>query len=270
MYTQTLIHLIWLQGEDDIPLKYLDNLDAWRKFGRVRVWDNKMIRRLLKDHFPKLLPVYDGYPIFVQKADLGRYLILYFHGGLYGDMDTYPPEENFAEIVKRLAAVGSNQVAMPKADVLYMGVPPFNSRIRNWFIYVPKSHHPFFLECLRDVPNHAERRWYQIRSYYVAASTGSVFLTHHLDESFYPIDIDKLVHNSYASSWGGLFYLDNQDKALIVGLIVIIIIVILILSAAIMIWRGRSEVLDRCQDMLDTPACQTSLSEINSDFSIKT
>jgi hypothetical protein len=42
----------------------------------------------MRAEFPDLLPIYDAYPRGVQRADLGRYCLLYRLGGLYADVDT--------------------------------------------------------------------------------------------------------------------------------------------------------------------------------------
>lgn len=226
-----IVHLIWLQGEDLIPLKYQANLDSWRNFATtVIVWDGEMIRNLLVRYFPLLVPTYDNYPIFVQKCDLGRYLILYLYGGLYVDMDVKLKDGCEDQLAETLELTPADKIAMPGADLGYFAIPPFDSRIRNWMIYARVPYHRFFSRCLKVLPRVADRRWSQMRSYYVAASTGSVFLTNQLSKvkCWHRIEIRDLIENSYASSWGGLYYLDDQDRCLIAALVVIVLVIVVV------------------------------------------
>ena len=51
------------------------------------LWDDGDNRRFVAAHFPWFLPVYNAYPKEIYRADAVRYFFLYFHGGLYADMD---------------------------------------------------------------------------------------------------------------------------------------------------------------------------------------
>jgi hypothetical protein len=41
----------------------------------------------VRDYYPELLPVYQGFAHTIQRADFFRYLIVYHYGGLYADID---------------------------------------------------------------------------------------------------------------------------------------------------------------------------------------
>lgn len=43
---------------------------------------------------------------------------------------------------------------------------------------------------------------------------------------WHPLEIDPLVDNQYASTWGGVFYYDSQDWILILALGIVIIVVL--------------------------------------------
>ena len=44
-----------------------------------------MIKRLLKDNYPKYLKTYNAFPLMIQKIDFAKYVILYHYGGIYID-----------------------------------------------------------------------------------------------------------------------------------------------------------------------------------------
>lgn len=50
-------------------------------------WTDKDNRRLVKDHFPWFLDVYDALPSNIQRADCARYLYMLLFGGCYFDLD---------------------------------------------------------------------------------------------------------------------------------------------------------------------------------------
>lgn len=52
------------------------------------IWDDYDNRDFVAQEFPWFLPVYDGYPKEIFRADIVRYLFLFKYGGLYVDMDT--------------------------------------------------------------------------------------------------------------------------------------------------------------------------------------
>jgi hypothetical protein len=58
------------------------------------LWTDESARALIMEHFPWFLEAYDGYYLNIQRADATRYFVLYFHGGVYSDLD-YEPFVNF-------------------------------------------------------------------------------------------------------------------------------------------------------------------------------
>jgi len=51
------------------------------------LWRKEDAHKLIEDHFPEFLPVYDGYSKHIQRADTIRYAILAHYGGVYTDVD---------------------------------------------------------------------------------------------------------------------------------------------------------------------------------------
>jgi hypothetical protein len=83
-----LIHQTWLDAKppEDIgsPRSWRDKNPGWT----YRLWTDQDLRQFMQAEFPDLLPIYDAYPNGVQRADLGRYCLLYRLGGIYADIDT--------------------------------------------------------------------------------------------------------------------------------------------------------------------------------------
>ena len=84
-----VVHQSWMTAQ--LP-GALEPLSArWRRAGPSgwdhRLWTDEANRALWAAHFPDLLPIYDGYPTPVQRADVTRLLYMHVHGGVYADLD---------------------------------------------------------------------------------------------------------------------------------------------------------------------------------------
>ncbi len=81
-----LVHQTWRSAE--LP-SYAS--DSWQKLGEGwtwRLWTDADLLELVRTHYPQLEALYVSYPHNVQRADLGRYLVLDHCGGVYADLDT--------------------------------------------------------------------------------------------------------------------------------------------------------------------------------------
>ncbi|MEU6867451.1 glycosyltransferase [Streptomyces sp. NPDC046876] len=83
-----LIHQTW--KDTDLPQEWQKWSDSWRlhhpDWG-YRLWTDADNRAFLQEHYPWFLPVYDGYPEAIMRADAIRYFLLDHFGGLYVDLD---------------------------------------------------------------------------------------------------------------------------------------------------------------------------------------
>ncbi|MFY9825023.1 MAG: glycosyltransferase [Thermoanaerobaculia bacterium] len=86
-----IVHQIWIQGEGAMPRRYRRWAESWRALHpdwEYVLWDDAALRRLLGEHLPELLALYERHQDFAERSDLGRYAVLHVHGGLYVDVDT--------------------------------------------------------------------------------------------------------------------------------------------------------------------------------------
>lgn len=86
-----LIHQTWKSAE--IPDRFAPLTAAWRAMHpgwTYRLWTDDDLHDLVRNRFPDLLALHEGYDQPVKRADLGRYLVLATHGGVYADLDTRP------------------------------------------------------------------------------------------------------------------------------------------------------------------------------------
>jgi mannosyltransferase OCH1-like enzyme len=83
------IHQIWLQGFNDMPIKYLPFIKkikllhpSWNYY----FWDEITIIKLLQLN-KQWIKTYYKFIYLHQKVDYARYIILYIYGGVYIDID---------------------------------------------------------------------------------------------------------------------------------------------------------------------------------------
>lgn len=85
-----IIHQTWHSSIDTVPKEKGDPY-SWIELNPswdYKFWSDETLRQFIQDKFPELLVTYDSYPNPVQRADLGRYCLLYHFGGIYTDIDT--------------------------------------------------------------------------------------------------------------------------------------------------------------------------------------
>ena len=87
-----IIHQVWLTSPDagSVPTKFIDNVNSFLKHNpnwTYFFWTNAMVRALLNERYPELLPLYDSFNEIVVKGDMVRYILLYEFGGVYADFD---------------------------------------------------------------------------------------------------------------------------------------------------------------------------------------
>jgi len=88
-----IIHQIWFQGEKQIPDHLRVYHNGWYNMNpsfEVKLWDEIAIENILLKCDKSIIKLYRSYPYMIQKIDLAKYILLYFHGGIYIDMDMKP------------------------------------------------------------------------------------------------------------------------------------------------------------------------------------
>lgn len=100
------------------------------------------------DIFPELLELYNKIPSWVVKADLGRLLLIYFHSGIYSDVDCFINKKFknnniilFTEhICSSVDHLGPRECKNPDNVV----------RIANYFFGSTVKKHPFLKEVIEE------------------------------------------------------------------------------------------------------------------------
>lgn len=125
-----IVHQIWFQGHDRIPIKFKKNLrenQAIMRHWKYIVWDDVSLRKffkglLLPDRTISLEKRYDSFPYLHEKVDFAKYALLWVMGGVYVDMD-----------VKLLKPLDSLVQKFPHAELIvsHMSIDWFTNLLVN-------------------------------------------------------------------------------------------------------------------------------------------
>lgn len=88
------------RSEIEVPQRWRGARRRWEATNpslEYRFWSDAEIRALVEQSYPELR-AYVGSLAGVQLSDVGRYLVLHKHGGVYADMD-YRPERDIAPLL---------------------------------------------------------------------------------------------------------------------------------------------------------------------------
>lgn len=148
------------ESSEIIQLKHPDS--------EYNLWDDEDIINLAHKEFPELLEVWDKLQ-GIQRADIGRYLILYVNGGIYADTDVIF-NNNFFDNMK----IDKDKIYFAPSIPIF----PWNDiTMTNYVIYAPKERMKFFKElvkeCIKRVKEYSNTYFID----YVPYTTGRVVVT---------------------------------------------------------------------------------------------
>ena len=83
-----VIHQTWKDKILPVPKEWPESWRLHNPGWDHRIWTDDDLLQLVRHHYPSLEPLYQSYSSQIQRADLGRYLILHHSGGIYADIDT--------------------------------------------------------------------------------------------------------------------------------------------------------------------------------------
>ena len=74
-----------------IPKRFLDARAKCQKVNsgfKFILWNKTMVDNLVENQYPFVKDLFHSYDMWVKRADVARYLIVHYYGGIYIDMDT--------------------------------------------------------------------------------------------------------------------------------------------------------------------------------------
>nr|CDI52367.1 related to SUR1-required for mannosylation of sphingolipids [Melanopsichium pennsylvanicum 4] len=154
-----IIHQTW--KDQNLPPRWQairDECAAMHPDYEYMLWTDADSRQFIAEHYEWFLPVFDGYPYPIQRADAIRYFVLHHYGGIYMDLDIgclrrFDPLLRFEVILPKTIPVGvSNDVilsakAHPFMDQLIHNLVTFNHQYLTNYPTVMFSTGPMFVSA---------------------------------------------------------------------------------------------------------------------------
>mmetsp|Transcript_9608 Transcript_9608/g.43586 ORF Transcript_9608/g.43586 Transcript_9608/m.43586 type:complete len:279 (-) Transcript_9608:2024-2860(-) len=146
-HVPSLLHRIWECG--DIPAKYMDALQTWIEKAHgipVVLWTKTARERLISKLLgPKQLALYNRLTPGAYRADLFRYIVMFYFGGMYSDMDTSLHSYiNWSDFFNGVT----------------LAIDLDTTRILNGAVLLAPPKSPIFMCAMGEVFDHSERRQY--------------------------------------------------------------------------------------------------------------
>ncbi|EST07473.1 Glycosyltransferase, DXD sugar-binding motif [Kalmanozyma brasiliensis GHG001] len=154
-----IIHQTWKDAH--LPARWQairDECAAMHPDYEYMLWTDDDSRKFIAEHYDWFLPVFDGYPYPIQRADAIRYFVLHHYGGIYMDLDIgclrrFDPLLRFEVILPKTIPVGvSNDVMLsakghPFMDQLIHNLVNFNHQYLTNYPTVMFSTGPMFVSA---------------------------------------------------------------------------------------------------------------------------
>ena len=164
-----IIHQIWWQGYENIPKQYIIYRNTWLKKHTnwtFFLWDKKKFEFFINKIGKELLYIYNKLPLMIQKIDIAKYVILYYFGGIYIDLDTIC--ENKIDYL--LNKFKNKNLILSKIDVY----DDLNYKLINNGIIITNKYHKFFLYMFYEIMINYQKQIYQNKDLYILESTGPI------------------------------------------------------------------------------------------------
>jgi len=85
-----ITHQIWMQGWENLPSKFVENSELLEKLNpnwQHNKWNELQLYQLCCEINPVWAECFNNFRYMIQKVDFGRYVVLYFFGGVSVDCD---------------------------------------------------------------------------------------------------------------------------------------------------------------------------------------
>lgn len=136
------IHQTWHSRE--LPANLQRYHQSWRRHHpawQILLYDDSACTQFVRQHYPALLEIYEGYRLSIQRADLFRYLVVYHYGGLYADVDMecLRPLDRFLEMGSIVLSVEAHLTQRRRQELAYpqplqVANCIFAAQPRHWFL----------------------------------------------------------------------------------------------------------------------------------------
>lgn len=139
---------------------------------KYRLVDDQENLDFVKENFPQYLSLYQSFDREIYRVDMIRYLRLYYHGGVYMDLDL--------KLTRSL-----DQLLKGDHDLYLVRTPNLNGYTNSFM--ASKQGCPFWLRCIEEIKKRSQNRpWYILGDLKVIWTTGPDMITKVAQEYNHP------------------------------------------------------------------------------------
>ena len=194
----TIIHQIWFQGYQNVPKHLKDYSDSWRKNNSeytFMFWDQITIEKLIDDiAVDWITETYNHFDIMIQKIDFAKYIILYYIGGIYIDIDvkSIKPLSFLGELLNSDLLVSEMPYDFWQRALFFVTGYTDTKVIVNNGIIMTRKNHPVLLDTMHNVEKYRDNLFKNRNKFlYIFNSTGPLVLTEALKNYIQKENIPK-------------------------------------------------------------------------------
>lgn len=206
-----IIHQIWFQGQNRIPEHLIDYQKSWiekNKDYNYMFWDETSIKNLIDTlDVYWIKRTYNDLSLMIQKIDFAKYIILYYIGGIYIDMDMkcLKPLDTLLNlpVIKDKKVILSNLTYDFVQRIVFLLSGNFNIKnLVNNGVIMCEAKHEIMLNTMKYVYKNRNNFFKNKSNFlYIFYSTGPLVLSNALidytNENLYKSNEIEILHQSY-------------------------------------------------------------------------
>jgi mannosyltransferase OCH1-like enzyme len=189
MRCPNIVHQIWLQGWEERPPKFNENIQMLRAMNPDFVfmtWDENAIAREAMRISPACWERFRSFPHFISKVDFGRYILLYNYGGISIDLDMKPLKP-----IRETPGLDDHDFIVSGAAFPFGDVGLVNNAV-----FFVRAKHPLMLELIQQITaQKGTPANYPTRELYIMNTTGPIIVSQFIRD--HPNDIHVLDSRYY-------------------------------------------------------------------------
>ena len=140
-----------------------DTIQRLHKSSMYKLWDDHDLLKVVEAEFPELASIWTNIE-GIQRADLGRYAVLYSEGGLYADTDVVFNKNFFSNM-----DIDQNSVLFAPSIRIF---PWSANSMTNYVIYAPRPRMDFLRKLVVEGTNRIKRTTNKNYVEYIPYTTG--------------------------------------------------------------------------------------------------
>jgi mannosyltransferase OCH1-like enzyme len=201
-----IIHQIWFQGVNELPVKYKPHIKLLKQLNpnwKYILWDEKQIENILQTYYMEYYDLYKNFHYMHQKIDFFKYIILYHMGGIYVDMDVIAIKP-FDGLIRKFPRAQLIVSTMPINKLIGFVLTGTSCMINNGTI-LSVPHHEFLLKLLQEIKKYTAYDWSMTKFTKITNTTGPKMFSYMVNKNKHS-DITIIDHKYLEPCYG----LDNS------------------------------------------------------------